>query len=135
MYMKHLFALVLGAVIAVPLSAQDFDKGLAAYVAGDYETALKEWRPLAEKGRAGAQYFLAQSYYYGNGVPKDSKEAFKWFGLASEQGHAEAQTSLGWTPQHPLKLKYLCLLQCKSGACAIIRKEVMYLCRQLTNDC
>ena len=30
--------------------AQDFQKGHAAFSAGDYATALQEWRPLAEQG-------------------------------------------------------------------------------------
>ena len=30
--------------------AQDYDKGVAAYNAGDYQTALQEWRPLADWG-------------------------------------------------------------------------------------
>lgn len=30
--------------------AQDFQRGLTAYHAGDYSTALQEWRPLAEQG-------------------------------------------------------------------------------------
>jgi len=34
---------------------QDFSKGLEAARAGDYATALQEWRPLAEQGDAYAQ--------------------------------------------------------------------------------
>ena len=30
--------------------AQDYEKGLAAYNSGDYATALREWRLLAEEG-------------------------------------------------------------------------------------
>jgi len=43
---------------AVP--AQDFDAGLRAAQAGDYETALKEWRPLAEQGDADSQWRLGE---------------------------------------------------------------------------
>ncbi len=31
------------------VSAQDFSKGWAAYETGDFATALKEWKPLAEQ--------------------------------------------------------------------------------------
>ena len=31
--------------------AQDFDAGLEAVQAGDFQTALKEWRPLADTVR------------------------------------------------------------------------------------
>ena len=34
-------------------------------------------------------------YYEGRGVPKDYKEAIKWFRLSAEQGFAEAQYGLG----------------------------------------
>jgi len=38
----------------------DFDKGLAAYEAGDYATALAEWRSLAEQGDSDALRILGQ---------------------------------------------------------------------------
>ena len=45
-------------IIASPIAAQDFNKGLAAAQAGDFATALKEWKPLAEDGDSAAQYNL-----------------------------------------------------------------------------
>ena len=36
----------------------DFQKGLESYYKGDYATALKEWKPLAEGGYINAQYNL-----------------------------------------------------------------------------
>ena len=53
--------LILAAVLSLaftPLAAQDFQKGLAAYQAGDYAAALQEWTPLAEAGDADAQFNL-----------------------------------------------------------------------------
>ncbi len=49
--------LMAAAVALMPLGAlaQDFDKGVAAYDAGDYETALQELQPLAEQGNPIAQ--------------------------------------------------------------------------------
>ena len=73
----------------------DFSDGIAAYDRGDYAAALKEWRPLAEQGNAGAQYNLGQMYIYGRGVPEDYAEAAKWYRKAAEQGHANAQYNLG----------------------------------------
>ena len=46
-----LFSLFLG----LPSYSSDFDKGLTAYNNGDYATALKEWKPLAEEGDVDAQ--------------------------------------------------------------------------------
>jgi TPR repeat protein len=59
---------LLCTAVAVPAMAQDFDKGLEAFQAGDYETALQEWRPLAEQGNASAQNNLGNMYDYGDGV-------------------------------------------------------------------
>ena len=39
---------------ATPISAKDFQKGVEAYKNGDFATALKECRPLAEGGDSAA---------------------------------------------------------------------------------
>jgi len=86
--------LLLCTAVAAPVMAQEFDKGLAAARAGDYATALQEWRPLAEQGHAQGQYNLGVLYANGMGVPQDYAEAVNWYRLAAEQGHANAQTNL-----------------------------------------
>src|SRR5437879_12654858 len=87
------FTLAWGA--ARPAWAEaDFQKGLAAYRAGDFATALKEWRPLAEKGLAKAQHNLGVMYYKGRGVPQNYGEALRWYRLAAEQGFGLAQYNL-----------------------------------------
>ena len=53
--------------------AQDLNKGFKAFNAGDYATALKEWKPLAEQGNEKAQNILGAMYYEGIGVPQDRK--------------------------------------------------------------
>ena len=58
-------------MIAAPVAAQDFDKELAAARSGDFATALKEWRPLAEQGKARAQYNLGVMFATGQGVRQD----------------------------------------------------------------
>ena len=86
--------LILATVLSLAftqVTAQDLGKGLDAYAAGDYATALKEWKPLAEIGNADAQSLLAFLYKDGNGVLKDATEAAKWMRLAAEQGDADAQ--------------------------------------------
>ena len=69
-------------------SAMDasYEDGLAAYRRGDYATALRIWRSLADQGDANAQYNLGLMYQKGKGVPQDYKEAVKWYMLAAEQG-------------------------------------------------
>ncbi len=48
-----------------------FDEGVAAHKRGDYATALREWRPLAEQGVADAQHNLGVMHAMGQGVPND----------------------------------------------------------------
>ena len=86
-----LFSLLLG----VPSYSADFNKGLTAAQSGDWATALKEWKPLAEEGNAVAQNNLGLMYHNGWGVPQDYKEAVYWYRLAVEQGYAIAQYNLG----------------------------------------
>ena len=88
-------------VVALVLSASQsawggFQEGYDAYIRGDFTTALKEWRPLAEQGDALAQNNLGLMYDNGWGVPKDSKLVVKWYRKSAEQGHAKAQSNLGW---------------------------------------
>ena len=59
--MKRLFmlpVLLLTLMIGNPASSADFQKGLDAAQRGDFATALKEWKPLAEQGHANSQFYL-----------------------------------------------------------------------------
>jgi TPR repeat protein len=88
-------ALVLASLVAVPATAQDYEKAKAAYKRGEYAAALKAWRPLAAKGHAGAQFSLGALYDFGRGVSQDYAEAVKWYRKAAEQGEVKAQSNLG----------------------------------------
>ena len=61
-------ALFAGVVMA---NAADFDVGFEAHQRGDYATALRIFRQLAEQGDASAQYNLAFMYDNGRGVTQD----------------------------------------------------------------
>jgi len=69
----------------------DFQDGFAAADRGDYATALREWRPLAEQGDASAQYNLGLMYDKGQGVPQDYVQAHLWYNLAAAQGTEKAR--------------------------------------------
>ena len=87
---------VLSLMLAPSVSlAQNFEVGLEAANSGDFETALREWVPLAEQGHATAQFNLGLLYANGQGVPQDFAEAVKWTRLAAEQGQVSAQYNLG----------------------------------------
>ena len=93
--MKLLRALAVGMILAGPLAAQDYDKGLAAYDAGDYATALQEWRPLAEQGDASAQYNLGLMHDNGLGVLQDNVLAHMWWNIAGTNGEALGSENRG----------------------------------------
>ena len=61
---------------------------MVAYDAGDYATALRLWRPLAERENAfkeSAQIYLGIMYLGGDGVLQDYVKAHMWFNLASSR--------------------------------------------------
>jgi len=89
---KSLMLLLIAA--ALPALA-DFQAGLDAFQKGDYMTAAKEWRPLAEDGDPGSQFNLGLLYLDGHGVPQSYAEAVTWFRRAAEQDYAPAQHNLG----------------------------------------
>ena len=95
--MTRLFSalVVVVALFATSASAQNLNRGYIAYNSGDYASALKEWRPLAQRGSTLAQYNLGRMYFNGQGVDQDYTEAHKWFSLAAVQDYAPAQNSLG----------------------------------------
>jgi TPR repeat protein len=96
-YKKKLLPLTLIITLGsalTPLYA-DFNDGWTSYINGDFRTATKEWKPLAEKGDAKSQTNLGILYFNGKGVLKDYKEAVSWLKKAAEQGEAEAQYILG----------------------------------------
>jgi len=66
--------------------------------ASDLTTApqpFEETKAKAEAGDAEAQHNLGAMYFFGQGVGRDEKEAFKWWSKAAYQGHAKAQYRLG----------------------------------------
>ena len=88
--------LILSFVVSSGVAfADQFEDSIAAYDRGDYATAVRLMRPLAEQGNAQAQNGLGAMYYNGKGVAQDFKEAVKWYRLAAAQGYASAQLNLG----------------------------------------
>ena len=90
-----LYALLLALGLSGAANAGPFDDALAAAKRGDYATAFRLWRPLADQGDADAQSNLGVMYANGQGVPQNHAEAVKWFRLAADQGYANAQYNLG----------------------------------------
>jgi TPR repeat protein len=81
--------------LAAPLRAEPFDDAADAFKRGDYPTALKLLRPLADHGDPAAQNNLGVMYMLGKGVPKDDAMAVTWYRKAANQGNPDGQWSLG----------------------------------------
>ncbi len=83
---------VVVVLVAAPAWAADFEAAKEAHERGDYETALKELRPLAEQGDAMGQANLGLMYAKGHGVPQDDVQAHMWLNLAAVRGLETART-------------------------------------------
>lgn len=73
---------------------EDFEKGMEAFAAKDYKTAMTRFESAAGQGHDEAQYYLGLCCAKGFGVKKDMDQAFKWYSQAAEQGNAKAMLDL-----------------------------------------
>jgi len=87
--------IMLAFAVVTTAAAGPFEDAIAAYDRGDYATAMRLLRPLADQGDSDSQYKLGFMYEWGLGVSQDSAEAVNWLRKAAEQGHANAQYNLG----------------------------------------
>lgn len=82
--MKHiLLALLLLFSAHGVVVAGDFEDGKEALAQKDFGTAFKKFFDAAEAGHTKAQYMLGALYAYGNGVPRDDVQAYKWFSVVA----------------------------------------------------
>jgi TPR repeat protein len=89
------------ACLAAPIARggtteEDFRQGLAAFNTGDYASALRLWRPLAERDEPRSEAGIGFMYHRGLGVAVDDREAAVWLRRAAEHGQAEGQLMLGF---------------------------------------
>jgi hypothetical protein len=71
------------------------EQGVAAHERGEFATAFRAFRALAEEGNAAAQFNLGQMYRQGQGIPTDLVESARWYRRAAAQGDAQSQYNLG----------------------------------------
>jgi TPR repeat protein len=103
-----------------------------AYQRGDYATAMRLYRPLAEQGNTDAQAAVGVMYEDGQGVSQDYAEAAKWYRLAADQGYGMAQYSLGdmyetgqGVPQDYVQaLKWYRLVADKSAGASVMQLDL-----------
>jgi TPR repeat protein len=73
-----------------------YQAALTAYRAGNYEAALRAWRPIAEQGDTYAQVYLGSMYKEGRGVVLDYAQAIAWYRKSAEGGNASGQANLAF---------------------------------------
>ena len=76
-----MLAAVAGVAVAGPL-----EDAKEAYDRGDFPTALRLFRSLADQGNAVAQQRVGLMYESGQSVQRNYAEAVKWYRRASDQG-------------------------------------------------
>ena len=74
--------------------ARQYEAGLCGLCKDDPLAVVWFKKAAAVQGYATAQYNLARSYEKGEGVDKNSEDAFYWYSKAARQGDADAQARL-----------------------------------------
>ncbi|MDA0703774.1 MAG: tetratricopeptide repeat protein, partial [Proteobacteria bacterium] len=83
-------------LLGIPAHANgDRDAGIAAFEAGDYDTARELWTASAATGDSRAASGLGEIYLQGLGVEADPVQAVAWFRKAAEQDEPRALHLLG----------------------------------------
>lgn len=93
--MRVMTGLALAGALLSTAAGADVKAGVDAWARGDWATAVREWQQPAAKGDADAQFNLGQAYKLGRGVPMDMAQAERWYALAAQQGHAQAEDNYG----------------------------------------
>jgi len=88
---------------ASTLPADQLDqKGIDAFNAKNYKTALKWFQIAADKGDFAALNWVGWFYQNGLGVQTDNTQAVTWYRQAAGKGYAPSETNLGWCYQNGL---------------------------------
>ena len=90
-------AVILATSLAPAAAAGPFENGLGYYQMGDYASALRIWRAMANEGYAPAENNLGMMYALGQDLPLDLAMARMWYSRAADQGYAVAQFNLAET--------------------------------------
>jgi uncharacterized protein len=90
-----LLAVAFGAAAMQIAYADALARGTAAYARGDYNRAVRELSPLAQRGNARALGLLGFMYEHGFGAPQAYSAAADFYAQAAVQGNPFAQGMLG----------------------------------------
>jgi len=125
-----IWLLLLGTI----LSANDFDKGLAAYYQGNYRIANTFFSKSCDSGEADGCNNLGVLYVTEEGVKQDYFKAKTLFTKACDSGKADGCTNLGnlyynglGVQQDNFKAKTLYIKACDSGSDEGCRKYAILI--------
>lgn len=93
--MKKILIFLVIAINSISLAWADLQDGIDAYADQNFEKAINELTPLANKGDSQAQYYLGKIYDYWNSDFYDEELSDEWLEKAALQGNIDAQFSLG----------------------------------------
>jgi len=85
-------------------AAAEYQKGLDAFLEGDYEKAMTEWKEQVNRPgepdnlaiHRETLYAIGMLYWHGYGVPQDYAIAAVWLRRAADINHAGAQVKMGY---------------------------------------
>jgi TPR repeat protein len=90
-----LLAATFGATATQTAYADALARGTAAYAKGNYNRAVRELSPLAQRGNARALGLLGFMYEHGFGAPQTYNAAAELYAQGAVQGNPFAQAMLG----------------------------------------
>ncbi|MEM6603665.1 MAG: tetratricopeptide repeat protein, partial [Pseudomonadota bacterium] len=106
--LKHFLSTLILTLISQIASAQSipvqmdahqhvvmFQKGVDAFLVGEYDKCDDYWLPLARAGDPMAARNMGLLFHKGLGVRKDVEEAILYYKIAADAGVTSAQLSLG----------------------------------------
>jgi hypothetical protein len=96
MFKTAVAILVLACAVFEPAVAGPVEDGSNAWDRGDFASAMRLLRPLADRGDPRAQNRVGLMYQHGWGVRLDYADAVNWFRQAANQGDADAQNNLAF---------------------------------------
>ncbi|MBL27212.1 MAG: hypothetical protein CMM50_06645 [Rhodospirillaceae bacterium] len=88
--MKRILLAAGAALVLASPAMADFNSGMKAFKAGEFDVAREEWEQSAIAGDAQAQFQLGKMLANGIGVRKDYITAYAWLFLADAAGIQEA---------------------------------------------
>lgn len=74
---------------------EDLKQAVGLHRQGQTAQAIPIWRNWAERGNVDAAYNLGVVHHYGDGVPKDTREALKWYRQAAGSGDKVSHYQIG----------------------------------------